>query len=90
MGFASVCQLIGGMFLTFASVPQIKHLHRTKQTEGVSITTYYMLLTGNTLMLIYATHLTLIGVGATLLITTIMGTVTIATVTAMLKIYSKK
>jgi MtN3 and saliva related transmembrane protein len=63
------CQLIGGLILTFSSIPQIKLILRTKSAKDFSLTSYLLTDLGILLMEIYAIGLAMKGVGLAFLIT---------------------
>jgi len=70
MEMAEVFQLIGGMLLTFAALPQITQIYMTKSAEGLNITTFLMILIGNACKIIYAIHIAVNGYGTILIFTT--------------------
>lgn len=89
MTAAEISQLLGGFILGFASLPQIIRLLITKNSEGISVLTYLMIVIGNICMLVYALELYNNGIGKVLLITTIIG-LTMVTTTLGLILYYKR
>ncbi len=89
MEMAEVFQLIGGMILTFAALPQITQVVITKSVEGLNLLTFLMILTGNALKLVYAIHMAVNGYGLVLIITTSMSFLIILTLTSMIVYYRR-
>ena len=87
MTMAEVFQLIGGMFLTFAALPQITQILITRSVQGLNLLTFLMILTGNAMKMVYAIYMAINGYGLVLTITTGMSFAIILTLTALIIYY---
>lgn len=65
----AVMQLIGGMIMAVAWIPQIVQILRTKSVKDLNNKTFFFLVTGIALMEVYAVHMAWGGVGYAFLIT---------------------
>ncbi|MGN7358353.1 PQ-loop domain-containing transporter [Paenibacillus sp. SAF-054] len=65
----AVMQLIGGMIMAVAWIPQIVQILRTKSVKDLNNKTFLFLVTGIALMEVYAVHMAWGGVGYAFLIT---------------------
>ncbi len=67
-----IFQLLGGILLTFAALPQITQVIITKNVRGLNLTTFFMILVGNGFKSIYGIHMAVNGYGVILIITVSM------------------
>lgn len=51
-----VLQLVGGLILSFGSIPQIEQIVRTKSAKDLNLATLLSLIVGMSMMEIYAIH----------------------------------
>ncbi len=84
-----IFQLLGGMILTFAALPQITQVYITKDVRGLNLTTYLMILVGNGLKSIYGIYMAINGYSTVLIITTGLSMV-IITILVLMVIYYRK
>ncbi len=78
MTFPEISQLIGGVILALAGLPQLIRVIKTKETKGISVLTYIAIIVGNILMLVYAIELFRIGIGFVLITTVSLGIIIIS------------
>lgn len=65
----SIMQLIGGIILSIGWIPQIVQILRTKSVKDLNLKSYMIMLSGISLMEIYAVNLVRTGSGMAFLIT---------------------
>ncbi len=84
-----ISQLLGGMVLTFAALPQITQVYITKDVRGLNLTTFLLLLVGNGLKSIYGIYMAVNGYTVVLIITTGLSFLIIAILVIMVIYYRK-
>ena len=64
-----IFQLTGGVILSFGQVPQIIQILKTKSVKDLNLKTYIMMITGISMMEVYAINLVVHGTGGAFLAT---------------------
>ena len=82
-----ILYLMGGVILTFASLPQMTQIYITKNVAGINLLTYLMLTAGTSLKMFYAVYTAINGYGMVIILTTLMSLIIIVTVTSMIIYY---
>jgi len=83
-------QLMGGIFLTFATLPQITQVYITKNVSGLNLTTFIMILIGNLLQGAYGIYMAVNGYGFVLIISNSMAFCMILTLIVLIVKYRKE
>lgn len=89
MTMAESFQLLGGILLTFAALPQITQVYITRNVKGLNLLTYFMILVGNGFMAIFGFEMALNGNGIVLLITSLMGFTIISILVILILVFRK-
>ena len=84
-----VFQLMGGMVLTFAALPQITQVYITKDVRGLNLTTFLLLLAGHGMKSIYGIYMAVNGYTVVLIITTGLSFLIIAILVIMVIYYKR-
>ena len=84
-----IFQLLGGILLTFAALPQISQVYITKDVRGLNLTTFLMILVGNGMKSIYGIYMAINGYSTVLIITTGLSMVIISILVLMVIYYRK-
>lgn len=82
-------QLIGGAIMSFGQIPQIIQIIKTKSANDLNLKTYIMMLTGISLMEIYAVNLVLQDSGGAFLITNTISLIASAIMVVLIIKYGK-
>ncbi|GIP29252.1 hypothetical protein J23TS9_43820 [Paenibacillus sp. J23TS9] len=85
----AIMQLIGGLILAVAWIPQIIQILRTKSVKDLNNKTFLFLVAGIALMEVYAVHMALGGVGFAFLITNSVSLLIMLTILGCILKYRK-
>jgi MtN3 and saliva related transmembrane protein len=83
-------QLIGGAILALGQVPQIIQILKTKSVKDLNMKTYIMMVTGISMMEVYAVNLVLHGSGGAFLITNTLSLVSASVMVVLILKYRKR
>ena len=85
-----VLQLLGGAIIAFGQIPQIMQILRTKSAVDLNLKTFLMMLTGISLMEIYAINLVFHGSGEAFLITNTSSLIALSIMVFLILKYGRK
>jgi MtN3 and saliva related transmembrane protein len=88
--FFSIMQLIGGIILSIGWIPQIVQIIKTKSVKDLNVKSYLFMLSGISLMEIYAVNLVMKGLGMAFLITNTLSLIVVLFVILLILRYKNR